>query len=107
MAADLNELTASGRLEVIAGGPGTGKTTRVARLVAELIERAAADGTPAAADRAGRSHRQSGRPPAGGRQRGDGPSARGRRRSIGCSAGDRVATAVSRTTAPTASLTTW
>ncbi len=41
VAADLNEMTASGRLEVIAGGPGTGKTTRVARLVAELIERAA------------------------------------------------------------------
>ena len=38
VAADLNEMTASGRLEVIAGGPGTGKTTRVARLVAELIE---------------------------------------------------------------------
>jgi exodeoxyribonuclease V alpha subunit len=38
VAADLNEMTASGRLEVIAGGPGTGKTTRVARLVAELVE---------------------------------------------------------------------
>jgi exodeoxyribonuclease V alpha subunit len=45
VAADLNELTASGRLEVIAGGPGTGKTTRVARMVAELIERAAAEGS--------------------------------------------------------------
>jgi exodeoxyribonuclease V alpha subunit len=45
VAADLNELTASGRLEVIAGGPGTGKTTRVARMVAELIERAVADGS--------------------------------------------------------------
>ena len=42
VAADLNELTASGRLQVIAGGPGTGKTTRVARMVAELIEQAAA-----------------------------------------------------------------
>jgi exodeoxyribonuclease V alpha subunit len=40
VADDLNELTASGRLQVIAGGPGTGKTTRVARLVAELIEQA-------------------------------------------------------------------
>ncbi len=40
VAADLNELTASGRLHVIAGGPGTGKTTRVARMVAELIEQA-------------------------------------------------------------------
>jgi exodeoxyribonuclease V alpha subunit len=38
VAVDLNEMTASGRLEVIAGGPGTGKTTRVARLVAELVE---------------------------------------------------------------------
>jgi len=41
VAADLNELTAGRRLEVIAGGPGTGKTTKVARTVAELIERAA------------------------------------------------------------------
>ena len=40
VAADLNELTASGRLLVIAGGPGTGKTTQVARMVAELIEQA-------------------------------------------------------------------
>jgi len=40
VAADLNEMTASGRLEVIAGGPGTGKTTRVARTVADLIEQA-------------------------------------------------------------------
>ena len=45
VAADLNELTASGRLHVIAGGPGTGKTTRVARMVAELIEQAASTGT--------------------------------------------------------------
>jgi exodeoxyribonuclease V alpha subunit len=44
VAADLNEMTASGRLEVIAGGPGTGKTTRVARLVAELVSDAAAAG---------------------------------------------------------------
>jgi exodeoxyribonuclease V alpha subunit len=44
VAADLNELTASSRLEVIAGGPGTGKTTRVARLVSDMIGRAAADG---------------------------------------------------------------
>ncbi len=42
VAADLNELAADGRLEVIAGGPGTGKTTRVAGMVAELIEQAAA-----------------------------------------------------------------
>ena len=37
-------MTATGRLEVIAGGPGTGKTTRVARVVAELIDRAVAAG---------------------------------------------------------------
>jgi exodeoxyribonuclease V alpha subunit len=41
VASDLNEMTASGRLQVIAGGPGTGKTTRVARIVAELLEGAA------------------------------------------------------------------
>ena len=29
---------------MIAGGPGTGKTTRVARIVAQLIEQAAASG---------------------------------------------------------------
>jgi exodeoxyribonuclease V alpha subunit len=46
VAVDLNELTASGRLHVIAGGPGTGKTTRVARMVAELIEQAAISGVP-------------------------------------------------------------
>jgi exodeoxyribonuclease V alpha subunit len=38
VAADLNELRASSRLDVIAGGPGTGKTTTVARMVAELLE---------------------------------------------------------------------
>jgi exodeoxyribonuclease V alpha subunit len=42
VAADLNELIGTGRLDVIAGGPGTGKTTAVARIVAELIEQAAA-----------------------------------------------------------------
>jgi len=44
VAADLNALTATGRLQVLAGGPGTGKTTRVARIVAELIEQAATRG---------------------------------------------------------------
>jgi len=44
VAADLNDMTATGRLEVIAGGPGTGKTTRVARFVGELIDRAVAVG---------------------------------------------------------------
>jgi exodeoxyribonuclease V alpha subunit len=42
VAADLKELIAGGRLEVIAGGPGTGKTTRVARIVAELLGEAIA-----------------------------------------------------------------
>ncbi|HET6867839.1 MAG TPA: exodeoxyribonuclease V subunit alpha [Solirubrobacteraceae bacterium] len=37
VAADLNALTAAHRLEVIAGGPGTGKTTKVAQMVAELM----------------------------------------------------------------------
>jgi exodeoxyribonuclease V alpha subunit len=37
VAAELNAMTASGRLQVIAGGPGTGKTTRVARMVADLL----------------------------------------------------------------------
>jgi exodeoxyribonuclease V alpha subunit len=45
VAADLNELTASGRLQVIAGGPGTGKTTEVARIVAELVGQAVARGS--------------------------------------------------------------
>ncbi|MGN6869168.1 MAG: exodeoxyribonuclease V subunit alpha [Solirubrobacteraceae bacterium] len=45
VAADLNALTANQRLEVIAGGPGTGKTTRVARMVSEMIEAAAASGS--------------------------------------------------------------
>jgi exodeoxyribonuclease V alpha subunit len=45
VAADLNQLTASRRVEVIAGGPGTGKTTRVARLVSELMAEAAARGS--------------------------------------------------------------
>jgi len=44
VAADLNKMRASGRLEVIAGGPGTGKTTRVAHIAAELIAKAAASG---------------------------------------------------------------
>ena len=40
VAADVKDLLRSERLQVIAGGPGTGKTTRVARMVAELIEQA-------------------------------------------------------------------
>ncbi|MBV8943939.1 MAG: exodeoxyribonuclease V subunit alpha [Solirubrobacterales bacterium] len=45
VAADLNGLTARRCLSVIAGGPGTGKTTEVARMVAELVEQAAAEGS--------------------------------------------------------------
>ena len=44
VADDLNELAAGGRLQVIAGGPGTGKTTEVARMVAALMEEAAQPG---------------------------------------------------------------
>ena len=44
VAADMNEMSASGRLQVIAGGPGTGKTTRVARMVAEMIDESIASG---------------------------------------------------------------
>src|SRR5204863_8457567 len=35
------------RLAVVAGGPGTGKTTTVARIVALLAEQAAVEGSPA------------------------------------------------------------
>ena len=45
VAADLNELTASRRLEVIAGGPGTGKTTKAARMVLALIAEAVGRGS--------------------------------------------------------------
>ena len=44
VAADLNDMTATGRLEVIAGGPGTGKTTRVAQMVSKLISDAVSAG---------------------------------------------------------------
>ncbi len=46
VAADLDELMASGRLTVIAGGPGTGKTTRAAQIVAQLIGEAPANRPP-------------------------------------------------------------
>jgi exodeoxyribonuclease V alpha subunit len=46
VAADLNALAAGGRLDVIAGGPGTGKTTRVARLVVDLIAGARGERVP-------------------------------------------------------------
>jgi exodeoxyribonuclease V alpha subunit len=46
VASELNELSRTGRLTVIAGGPGTGKTTRAARLVAQLIDEAPAGRPP-------------------------------------------------------------
>ena len=49
-------------ISVLTGGPGTGKTTTVARLLAA----AARPARSAAAHRAGRTHRQGGRPAAGG-----------------------------------------
>ena len=47
---------------VLGGGPGTGKTTTVARVLALLLDQPG----PAAAGRAGRADRQGGRPAAGG-----------------------------------------
>jgi exodeoxyribonuclease V alpha subunit len=44
VANDLVELIARRRLSVIAGGPGTGKTTEVARMVATMVEDAGARG---------------------------------------------------------------
>ena len=87
------------RFAVIAGGPGTGKTTTVARILALLAEQAASSWAPAAADRAGGADRQGGRAPGGGGARGGGQAARrhghagaprrsAARRCTACSAGD-------------------
>ena len=57
---------------VVAGGPGTGKTTTVARIVALLAEQAAAAGAPSRSCRARRADRQGGRAPGGGGPRGGG-----------------------------------
>jgi exodeoxyribonuclease V alpha subunit len=46
VAADLTAFAGAGRLRIIAGGPGTGKTTMVATIVTELIEEARAAGRP-------------------------------------------------------------
>ena len=54
--AEAAETAVRRRFAVVAGGPGTGKTTTVARLVALLLEQA----RPAAARRARRAHRQGG-----------------------------------------------
>ena len=55
------------RFAVVAGGPGTGKTTTVARIVALLAEQAAAAGDAAAAGRARRA--RPARPPPASRRR--------------------------------------
>ena len=78
-------LPCSRRLCVIAGGPGSGKTTTVARIVALLDEQAGPLGRPPAPRRPGRTHRQGGRSLGGGRPRRS-PAARRRRpRSGGAS----------------------
>ena len=65
---------------VLTGGPGTGKTTTVAALLALCAEQAELAGRPGGADRAGRADRQGRGPaPAGGRGR----------RSPGCPAPTR------------------
>jgi exodeoxyribonuclease V alpha subunit len=46
VAADLTAFAAAGRLRIIAGGPGTGKTTMVATIVAQLLAEALAAGEP-------------------------------------------------------------
>ena len=66
------------RVAVVAGGPGTGKTTTVARILALLAEQAGAAGRPAAR-RARRADGQGGRAARGGRAR------RGRRGSTSAS----------------------
>ena len=69
-------------VSVVAGGPGTGKTTTVARVLALLDEQAVRGGPSASADRAGRADRQGGGPAGGsgaGRRGNDG----GRRRGAG------------------------
>ena len=102
---------------VLTGGPGTGKTTTVAGLLALLAEQAAAP-RPAAPDRADRPDRQGGGPaPGGGRgrdrarcPRADRAPARraaGRRRCTGCSAGGPTTAPASGTTAATGCRTTW
>ena len=57
------------RFAVVAGGPGTGKTTTVARIVALLAEQAEAAGRPAAAHRARGADGKRRGAPGGGRPR--------------------------------------
>jgi exodeoxyribonuclease V alpha subunit len=46
LAEDLRAIAADGRLTVLAGGPGTGKTTRVAQIAAEIVQQALAVDAP-------------------------------------------------------------
>ena len=72
------------RTTILTGGPGTGKTTTVARLLALLADQAAADGDRLC-DRAGRADRQGGDPAPGGGRRRARPTSRGpgpRRRDL-------------------------
>ena len=104
------------RFAVVAGGPGTGKTTTVARIVALLREQARGRGRR----RSSRSPRRPARPRRACRRRSAGRptacpprrrcastcAASRRRPCTACSAGGRGATAASATTAPTACRTT-
>ena len=105
---------------VLTGGPGTGKTTTVAGLLALLAEQARArrPAAPAAADRAARPDRQGvGPAPGGGRAEATRklparPTRRGSagcrpRPCTGCSAGGPTAAPGSGTTAATGCPTTW
>ena len=60
------EIALSQAVTVLTGGPGTGKTTTVARLLALVAEQARAVRLAAATDRVGGAHRQGGRAAAGG-----------------------------------------
>ena len=103
------------RFAVVAGGPGTGKTTTVARIVALLCEQSPA---APAADRARRPDREGVGAAAGGRARGGRPARHlrlwsapsckrcRRRRSTGCSATAPGVAAASATTANSDSHTT-
>ena len=105
------------RFAVVAGGPGTGKTTTVARIVALLAEQAEAAGRPRRSSRSPRRRRSPRRawrrpsttPPRGSTRAT--PSARScapraPRPCTACSAGARTARAASATTAATGCPTT-
>ena len=106
------------RFAVVAGGPGTGKTTTVARIVALLAEQADAADAPAPLVALAAPTGQGGRAARGGGARRGGRARRHARasgtrcspstprRCTGCSAGVRTATAASATTAATGCRTT-